>query len=179
VEVVFSSVNNWAATVPVLLGRNVISLRVYDPRGVLIPSASQDFVVIGTSPTVFVDADLDGLPDAWEHATGLDDVPGATAATDDDGDGQTNLQEYLAGTDPLNGASVLQVEIQSVAGDTVTLTLSALAGHSYRVEASSSLNAGSWTQVQSAGPLTADQTLHPSFNAPAGAGRLFVRVLSP
>jgi hypothetical protein len=175
----FSSLNNWAATVPILLGRNVISLRVYDPRGALIPSASQDFVVVGTTSTGFVDTDLDGLPDAWEHATGLDDIPGASANTDEDGDGQTNLQEYLAGTNPLNGASVLAVNIQSVAGNTVTLTLNALAGHTYRVQSSPTLAAGSWTTEQTISPLAADQTLHPVVNTPPGTVRVFVRVLAP
>ena len=40
VEADFSSLNNWSATVPVTLGRQTISLRVYDPHGTLIPAAS-------------------------------------------------------------------------------------------------------------------------------------------
>ncbi|HWB07289.1 MAG TPA: LamG-like jellyroll fold domain-containing protein [Verrucomicrobiales bacterium] len=179
VEAAFSSLNNWAATVPILLGRNVIPLRVYDPQGVLMPGVAQDFVVIGTSSTGYADADSDGLPDAWENSTGLDDVPGATANSDDDGDGQTNLQEYLAGTDPLNGASVLTVDVQSVAGSAITLTLEALAGHTYRVQSSSSLTPGSWITEQTIAPLSADQTLHPVVNAAPGAARVFVRVLAP
>jgi hypothetical protein len=144
-----------------------------------MPGVAQDFVVIGTSSTGYADADSDGLPDAWENSTGLDDVPGATANSDDDGDGQTNLQEYLAGTDPLNGASVLTVDVQSVAGSAITLTLEALAGHTYRVQSSSSLTPGSWITEQTIAPLSADQTLHPVVNAAPGAARVFVRVLAP
>lgn len=48
-----------------------------------------------------VDANHNGLPDAWEQAFGVTDPQG-----DPDGDGATNLQEYLAGTDPLDAASV-------------------------------------------------------------------------
>jgi hypothetical protein len=50
------------------------------------------------------DADNDGLPDAWETAStlrlGMND-----AHEDPDGDGLTNLQEYLGGVDPKNAAS--------------------------------------------------------------------------
>jgi hypothetical protein len=175
----FSNLSNWAATVPVLLGRNEISLRVYDPSGVLIPAASQQFVVIGTSASGFVDADSNGLPDAWEHATGLDKIPGAGASADSDGDGMTNLQEYLAGTDPLNRASVLGVNIQSVAGGAVTLTLDTLAGHTYRIQSTASLDAGPWTTEQTIGPLAADQTLHPAINIVPGTTRIFFRVRVP
>jgi hypothetical protein len=48
-----------------------------------------------------VDWDGDGLPDDWEIAHGLN--PGFDdASLDSDGDGLTNLEEYLRGTDPFN-----------------------------------------------------------------------------
>ena len=47
-----------------------------------------------------IDSDLDGLPDAWELAYGLNPQDPADARLDADGDGFTNLQEYLNGTDP-------------------------------------------------------------------------------
>jgi hypothetical protein len=52
------------------------------------------------------DSDNDAIPDAWETAHGL--RPGVNdAALDPDADLMTNLQEYLAGTDPQSAASVL------------------------------------------------------------------------
>ncbi len=42
-----------------------------------------------------VDTDSDGLPDAWENAHGLDPHNPADQAADRDGDGYTNLEEYL------------------------------------------------------------------------------------
>jgi hypothetical protein len=50
---------------------------------------------------ICVDWDGDGLPDDWEIAHGLN--PGFNDTNlDSDGDGLTNWEEYLRGTDPLN-----------------------------------------------------------------------------
>lgn len=179
VEAEFSSLSNWSATVPVTLGRHVIALRVYDPRGVLIPAASQDFVVIGTSSGTFTDADLDGLPDQWECLTGLDSVSAAGANADSDGDGQTDFQEYLAGTHPLNAASVLTATFQSLNGSQITLALPTAAGRTYRIQTSTDLQSASWTTAQTIGPLTTDQTAQPVIAAPPGTTRIFIRVLAP
>lgn len=43
------------------------------------------------------DADLDGLPDEWEERHGLDPEDPADRNADADGDGYTNLEEYLNG----------------------------------------------------------------------------------
>ena len=46
----------------------------------------------GTPP---VDTDADGMPDTWESARGLNPASAADAATDRDGDGYTNIEEYV------------------------------------------------------------------------------------
>jgi len=46
------------------------------------------------------DADADGMPDEWEARYRLQPGDGADSATDADGDGYTNIEEYLNGTDP-------------------------------------------------------------------------------
>ena len=53
------------------------------------------------APAAAVDADGDGLGDAWEAAFNVTS-PGADA----DGDGASNLAEYLSGSDPRNSYSV-------------------------------------------------------------------------
>ena len=47
-----------------------------------------------------IDDDNDGMPDAFELANSFDPFNAADAAGDADGDGVTNLQEYLDGTNP-------------------------------------------------------------------------------
>ncbi|MGA2138961.1 MAG: fibronectin type III domain-containing protein [Verrucomicrobiia bacterium] len=70
-----------------------------------------------------VDTDGDGLPDCWMlqyfgHPTGqASDL--SRAQDDADGDGLSNLQEYLAGTDPTNSASALQITGITQAGDDI------------------------------------------------------------
>ncbi len=89
------------------------------------------------------DADADGIPDAWMiakfgHATGL--AADKSRATDDaDGDGMTNMQEFRAGTDPRNPASVFRLAPPLNAGADKTLSLTNLAGRTYRIDFSDSL----------------------------------------
>lgn len=61
------------------------------------------------------DANFDGLPDDWQArywAGGTASFPDRLA--DSDGDGATNLQEFLAGTDPTSAASVLTMGVRHV-----------------------------------------------------------------
>ena len=53
------------------------------------------------------DTDGDGLPDSWEMR--YFGTLSHTGAEDSDGDGFSNKQEFLAGTDPTNGASYFRI----------------------------------------------------------------------
>ncbi|OGV73413.1 MAG: hypothetical protein A3K19_10940 [Lentisphaerae bacterium RIFOXYB12_FULL_65_16] len=46
------------------------------------------------------DADHDGMPDEWEKAHGLNPADAADGAKDNDGDGYTNVEEFLNDTAP-------------------------------------------------------------------------------
>lgn len=65
----------------------------------LAPVALAAGDVLVWNPEMPGDADHDDMPDQWEAEHGLD--PGADdSANDADGDGYSNLDEYLLGTDP-------------------------------------------------------------------------------
>lgn len=52
------------------------------------------------STTAPQDTDGDGMPDKWEQRYGLNPHDPADGLADKDGDGYTNIEEYLNGTDP-------------------------------------------------------------------------------
>lgn len=62
-------------------------------------SDGDEVLIHGTNP-LSADSDADGLPDGYEVTHGLNPLDAADAALDSDGDGATNLAEFLAGTDP-------------------------------------------------------------------------------
>src|SRR5438034_3135854 len=93
------------------------------------------------------DENLDGLPDDWQGQ-----YWGANASTwpspqaDSDGDGASNLQEFLAGTDPTDPNSVLRVQLVSTAQG-AQLRWNSQPGFIYQVQVSQTLGAASWTNV--------------------------------
>lgn len=68
--------------------------------------------VYGTDPDD-ADSEDDGMPDGWEVWYGLDPLSN-DASLDPDNDGATNLEEYLAGTNP-NLPSDLVLENETIA----------------------------------------------------------------
>jgi hypothetical protein len=91
------------------------------------------------------DLDADGLPDSWETLFGFSSSNPGDAQQDMDGDRHTNLQEYVAGTDPLNPASVLKV-IAEMSESAARLSFDTVVGRRYRVE-SAQAPAGPWTML--------------------------------
>ncbi len=64
----------------------------------------------GNGTTWGEDANFDGLPDDWQaRYWGLNPLGWPAATADSDGDGATNVQEFLAGTDPTSRDSALRL----------------------------------------------------------------------
>ncbi len=105
---------------------------------------------------VQADADADGMGDAWESANGLNPAVN-DSALDRDGDGQSNLAEWLAGTLPNNPASRLAITSEQAIGADLKLTWTSTIGRRYRVFTRPVLNTGSWSEITSA-PITATTT---------------------
>jgi phosphatidylinositol-3-phosphatase len=68
----------------------------------------------------------DGIPNGWKQQYGLNPFDPTVATRDPDGDGLSNLQEFLAGTDPTNSASAFR--ITSVFGTGSDVSVSWLTG---------------------------------------------------
>ena len=98
------------------------------------------------------DTDGDGVPDWWlnqyfGHANGQAGDE-SRAADDADDDGSTNLEEFLAGTNPTSSSSVLAVRIARGVGN-VTLNWDATAGRNYQVLTTADLGNPDWQTVPS------------------------------
>ena len=95
-----------------------------------------------------VDSDGDGIPDWWMmkyfgHPTGQAG-DNSLASSDADGDGMSNLQEYLAGTDPTNPNSVFRLAVAPAANNNINLFWPAVPGKSYQIQYKTNLDDAIW-----------------------------------
>ncbi len=83
-----------------------------------------------------IDLDADTLDDVWEEAFNAQALlPG----DDEDGDGSTNYDECVAGTDPFNPESCHDIQGASHDDDTATVTWPSVDGKRYRVQLGTTL----------------------------------------
>jgi hypothetical protein len=74
--------------------RVVESVRKQDGRMINSPSEVGGYPKMKEGePTL--DSDHDGMPDDWEKTMGFNPRDGTDASADQDGDGYTNIEEYL------------------------------------------------------------------------------------
>jgi hypothetical protein len=85
-----------------------------------------------------LDADNDGMEDAWELANSLDPNQDVDAAFDTDGDGLTNGAEFLYGSAP-GTANVAPALIIASTTPSVQLTFPSVPNRSYQIEVSTDL----------------------------------------
>ncbi len=94
---------------------------------------------------VWKDTDTDGMPDDWENDNTLNPNSGADASQDIDGDGFTNLQEFLSSTNPHNAGSALRVTNIQRAGNDLTVNFTSASNRLYQVETTTNLVGGVWS----------------------------------
>jgi Tol biopolymer transport system component len=115
------------------------------------------------------DSDGDGMDDDYE-ITYFDDLS-RDGAGDYDADGQTDYEEFIAGTNPRDDASILRVISISASDATVRqLIWSSVAGRHYAVQYKDSLG-DSWSNL--AGVVTANSTTATKTDSAAALHRFY------
>ncbi|MFO7535139.1 MAG: fibronectin type III domain-containing protein [Kiritimatiellia bacterium] len=116
------------------------------------PSELSQEISATVSLPLISDADQDNMPDSWEIANfGSVNTVGAESDSDFDGDGFSNLEEYVAGTNPVDPASgpTLTLAIQS---KRITVSFEAVQAESpnrryYSLERTDSLSKETWLPI--------------------------------
>jgi hypothetical protein len=99
------------------------------------------------------------------------------ANLDADGDGRSNLSEYLAGTDPRNPSSNLSVSV-NFAGGQIHVLFTAEANKGYTVQYKTLLTDPTWQKLVDVAPQAAAHAVDVPDTVGANAQR-FYRVITP
>lgn len=94
------------------------------------------------------DSDLDGIPDEWENNS-FGNLTTADAQSDHDRDGQSDLHEWVAGTNPVDPADRLRIHSIGRSGGSVTLGWPVKPGKTCSVHYSADLQAAPWITIAS------------------------------
>ena len=122
----------------------------FTPPGRTPFTAQLDLGVLDTIKDNFGIYAGDGIDDAWQVQYFGVNNPAGLAAADPDGDGQTNLFEFLGLTVPNGATSPFTVRLDPVSGQPGTKRITwgpVNPACNYRVEAKSDLGAATWTAL--------------------------------
>lgn len=123
------------------------------------------------------DSDNDGMPDWWEQANGT--LVFVNDASDDlDGDGLTNFEEYLAGTQANNAASALRFQQITAVGGSVVMQFQASSNRTYSVLHKLELTNGNWLKLVDV-PAHGTNRTATFTNVTSGATTRFFRLVTP
>ena len=130
---------------------------------------------LGLTLTIEADADGDGMGDAWETANGLNPAIN-DAAEDKDGDGMSNLAEWLAGTAPSDPSSHFFITDAQLGNGAAVITWTSSAGKRYRVFTCPDLTVGGWVEATTSPVVATGASTSFTHTIGAGLGPRFYRV---
>ena len=118
-----------------------------------------------------LDADLDGIDDAWERRFGLDPEDPSDATDDPDKDGLNNREEFLLGTDPDSAASGMQLELLEVLSDQkATFRLKTVSNRSLSIQFSPTIAEPAWEDLWTLESASTTETLQVELEIPNDVG---------
>ena len=100
-------------------------------------------------------------------------------AADPDGDGLSNFQEQLSGTDPRDGQSYLKVTSVTNSGDNRVIRFLATAGKTYTLQSRDSLTDGQWLRVADVPAQATTQLVEVPDPAANGQATRYYRLVTP
>lgn len=128
--------------------------------------------------TVLTDADRDGMPDFWESANNFAMNDPEDAGRDADGDFMTNVQEYIAGTDPHDERSYLKVDRVTPGAGLTLIEFAAVSNKTYSVLHSELSPGSSWSRLADVAMRTTNRT-EIILDAAPPPGKRFYRLVTP
>jgi hypothetical protein len=141
--------NSTAVLTAVLRFTNTLTIVVTNTATVssTVPELFPDDNSVTAIFRVSADIDADGLGDDWESEFfGSLSAPNGGPDDDYDGDGMTNLQEFLSGTNPADTANAVHITAVSVQAGTVYVQFHAVNGGRYQLFSATTVN-GMWTPL--------------------------------
>jgi uncharacterized protein (DUF1800 family) len=141
-----------------------------------LPSIALCLLLIGrfSSHGQMVDLNGNGMSDIWELIYGV--PAGLDPKGDADGDGASNLQEAIAGTNPFDSNSVPKITTTTVAGTNVTVSMLSALGKQYQLQSIQPFDTGSWSNWTTEVSVIARTGSVVALTAPAGSTVKFYRM---
>lgn len=143
-----------------------------------VASARTPAISLDAPLLVFADFDKDRMADVWEAANGLATNNAADALLDADGDGLTNAQEYLAGSNPKDKSDSFKLEWAKKDAASAHLQFLARSNRTYTVQFKDSLNAEAWLNLMTIAFRATNRVETILDPAPRAQGR-FYRLVAP
>jgi hypothetical protein len=133
------------------------------------------------SPASGVSVDGDGVPNWWRlqyfgHITGSA-ADSSRGSDDADGDGMTNLQEYLAGTNPKDRTSVFKIaNVTPVPASGQVITWNSVSGKAYTVFSCDDMATQNWQPLTNGNLVAVGSSASCTDAPPSNVAQRFYRV---